>query len=50
MTDRKSVHDVCPFDELPCDFVDSCDDVLELLSGVICTEHEHCTRAVFPLG
>jgi len=35
MTENKYVRGVCPFDGLPCDVVDSCDDVLELLWGVI---------------
>jgi hypothetical protein len=43
------VKDVCPFDGLPCDYVDSCDDVLELLFGVDTEDGSHCSRAVFPL-
>ena len=43
-------NDVCPFDGLPCDHVDDCDDVLELRFGIDCSEDGlHCSRAVFPL-
>lgn len=46
---------VCPFDGLPCEFVDSCDDVMVLLleregiKGVDTENGEHCSRAVIPL-
>lgn len=38
---------LCPFDGLPCEFVDSCDDVLSLLSGLRVVEGSSCSRAVF---
>jgi hypothetical protein len=41
--------DICPFDGLPCDDVDSCDDVLELLFGAVGTEDgSHCSHPVLP--
>ncbi len=38
---------ICPYDNLPCAFVDSCDDVLSLLSGLHVVEGSSCSRAVF---
>jgi len=38
---------VCPFDGLPCKYVDSCDDVLSLQLGVDVVEEESCSRARF---
>jgi hypothetical protein len=39
---------VCPFDKLSCDFVDSCDDVLSLVFGLVppCK----CSRVVVKSG
>jgi hypothetical protein len=38
---------LCPFDNLSCDFVDSCDDVLSLRFGLSVVEGSSCSRAVF---
>jgi len=37
---------LCPFDDLPCEFVGSCDDVLSLRSGFDVVEGSYCPRAV----
>lgn len=39
---------LCPFDDLPCSHVDSCDEVVALAFGSIppC----RCSRAVFKVG
>ena len=37
---------VCPIDNLPCEFVNSCDDVLSLYAGFDCVEGHSCPRAV----
>lgn len=38
---------LCPFDNLPCDHVDSCDAVLSLEFGFDCVESGfYCSRAV----
>jgi hypothetical protein len=36
---------LCPFDKLPCEFVDSCDDVLSLQTGFDMIEEGHCPRS-----
>jgi len=36
--------DVCPFDNLPCEFVSSCDEVLALNFGLLLPLR--CSRAV----
>ena len=48
MTMNKSIRsvDLCPFDDLPCEYVSSCDDVLILRFGVVLGEST-CSRAVF---
>ena len=38
---------VCPFDGLPCEYVDSCDDVLSWRIGFVIGEGSPCSRAVF---
>jgi hypothetical protein len=44
--------EVCPFDGLPCEFVDSCDDVMILYwesqgwTGFDTENGEHCSRAI----
>lgn len=46
---------ICPFDGLPCEFVDSCDDAMVLLlereglKGFDTENGEHCSRAVIRL-
>ena len=40
----------CPFDNLPCEHVDCCDDVLSLLVGSNCVEGDSCPRAVVKKG
>ncbi len=35
----------CPLDGLPCEHVDSCDDILSLQFGVSAAEGESCERA-----
>jgi len=49
---RKSVRSVslCPFDGLPCDHVESCDDALSLRVGFDVVEGDSCTRAVYKVG
>lgn len=44
--DKVKVVSVCPFDDLPCDFVDSCDDALSLRFGVDMVKGDSCPRAV----
>ena len=41
---------VCPFDNLPCEHVDCCDDILSLMVGFDCTEGYACPRAVVKKG
>jgi len=36
--------DVCPFDGLPCEFVGSCDDVIDFVFGEV--PKYRCSRAV----
>jgi hypothetical protein len=46
---------VCPFDSLPCEYVESCDDVMVLrwsrkgVGGLDTENGVHCPRAVLPL-
>lgn len=40
--------DLCPFDGLPCDYVSSCDDVMELVHGLVLSFK--CSRAVVKAG
>jgi len=42
--------EVCPFDGLPCKYVNSCDDVLTLRFGFVIGESEPCSRAVYKVG
>jgi hypothetical protein len=50
-----SLVDICPFDGLPCEYVESCDDVMILrweregLKGFDTENGEHCSRAVVQL-
>jgi len=44
---KVNVKTLCPFDDLPCDYVDSCDDALSLATGFNCVEGSSCPRAVF---
>ena len=37
---------LCPFDNLPCDYVSSCDDVLSLTLGFDAVEGGSCPRAI----
>jgi len=39
---------LCPFDGLPCEFVESCDDVIALLFGLVLPFN--CSRAVVKAG
>ena len=39
---------LCPFDGLPCEFVESCDDVVELRLGLV--PSFNCSRVVYPFG
>jgi len=39
---------LCPFDGLPCDHVSSCDDVMELIYGLVLSFN--CSRAVVKAG
>ena len=39
---------LCPFDDLPCDFVDSCDDAMALRYGLV--PPMICSRAVVGKG
>ena len=43
---NKAVRSVslCPFDDLPCEFVENCDDVMELVFGLVLSFK--CSRAV----
>jgi hypothetical protein len=38
---------LCPFDSLPCAYVDCCDDVLSLYFGFDMVEGGSCSRAVY---
>jgi len=40
--------DLCPFDGLPCEYVNSCDDAMELAWGLVLSFN--CTRAVVKVG
>ena len=41
---------LCDFDGLPCEYVNSCDDVLAWRFGVVIGEVPSCSRAVFKAG
>lgn len=47
---NKSVRSVgiCPFDELPCEHIDSCDDAMALYFGLLLPHN--CTHAVVKVG
>ena len=41
---------VCPFDGLPCEYVNSCDEALAWRFGVVLGEAPSCSRAVYKVG
>ena len=47
---RKSMRsvDLCPFDDLPCKYVGSCDDVMEFAYGLV--PSFKCSRVVVKFG
>jgi hypothetical protein len=41
---------LCPFDDLPCEYVNSCDDALSLRLGFDMVEGDSCSRAVWKVS
>jgi hypothetical protein len=41
---------LCPFDGLPCEKVDCCDNAMILVYGILSDEAHYCSRAVFRAG